>query len=57
MDAQPPDITALEPLVATNIWAEEDEARVDGNSSKEEQNKLHSSINEKLMYQKINVLR
>ena len=36
MDAQPPDIASLEPPVATDMWVEEDEARVDGNSNTEE---------------------
>ena len=36
MDAQPPDIASLEPLVATNMRVEEDIAKADGNSSTEE---------------------
>ena len=36
MDAQPPDMAPLEPLVATDMRVEEDEATVDGTSSTEE---------------------
>ena len=36
MDAQPPYIASLEPRVANDMRVEEDEARVDGNSSTEE---------------------
>ena len=36
MDAQPPYIASLKPRVATNMRVEEDEMRVDDNSSTEE---------------------
>ena len=36
MDTQPPYIVSLEPRVATNMRVEEDEVRLDGNSSTEE---------------------
>ena len=50
MEAASRDITSSEAGIATDMWVEEDEANVDGNTSTEEYNKWYFPRNEKLTY-------